>query len=105
MYPLRPHLQLRARNLAKVGFKFPVARPVCVLGSDDYSKRWLQVNYAVLLSSGALCYVIEAQNEAAVDAIKALAPNLPIAGVADGAFVAAGLRGYPALIDRTGAVK
>ena len=105
MYPLRPRLQLRARNLAKVGFKFPVARPVCVLGSDDYSKRWLQVNYTVLVRSGALCYVIEAQNEAAVNAIKALAPNLPIAGVADGAFVAAGLRGYPALIDRTGAVK
>ena len=69
MYPLRPRLQLRARNLARVGFKFPVARPVCVLGSDDYSKRWLKVNYAVLVRSGALCYVIEAQNEAAVDAV------------------------------------
>ena len=105
MYPLRTRLQLRARNVMRVGFKFPVARPVCVLGSDDYSKRWLKLNYAQLVRSGALCYVIEAPNAAAVEAIKALAPNLPIAGVADGAFVAAGLRGYPALIDRTGAVK
>jgi integrating conjugative element protein (TIGR03765 family) len=98
-------LGLRVVNRARVDFKFPVARPLCVLGSDSYSKRWLMLNAEILVRSGALCYVIEAQTPAAVDAVRRLAPKVPMAGIADAVFVAAGLRGYPALIDRTGVVK
>jgi hypothetical protein len=76
-YPLRPTLGLRVVNRARVDFKFPVERPLCVLGSDSYSKRWLMLNAEILVRSGALCYVIEAQTPAAVDAVRKLAPKVP----------------------------
>jgi len=105
MFPLRPRLQLRARNTVRIDFKFPVARPLCVLGNDAYSRQWLQFNAKELLRAGALCYLIEAPNAGVLAPLRALAPGVPITTISDGVFVQAGLRGYPAVISRTGVVQ
>ena len=105
MFPLRPKLQLRARNTVRIDFKFPVARPLCVLGNDAYSRQWLQFNAKELLRAGALCYLIEAPNTDVLTPLRALAPGVPITTISDAVFVQAGLRGYPAVISRTGVVQ
>ena len=105
MFPLRPKLQLRARNTVRIDFKFPVARPLCILGNDAYSRQWLQFNAKELLRAGALCYLIEAQNAGVLAPLRALAPGVPITTISDAVFVQAGLRGYPAVISRTGVVQ
>ncbi len=105
MFPLRPQLQLRARNTVRIDFKFPVARPLCVLGNDAYSRQWLQFNAKELLRAGALCYLIEAPNAGVLAPLRALAPGVPMTTISDAVFVQAGLRGYPAVISRTGVVQ
>jgi integrating conjugative element protein (TIGR03765 family) len=105
MFPLRPKLQLRAHNSVRIDFKFPVARPLCLLGNDAYSRQWLKYNAKELLRAGALCYLIEAPNAGVLAPLRALAPGVPITTINDAVFVQAGLRGYPAVISRTGVVQ
>ncbi len=105
MFPLRPQLQLRSRNTVRIDFKFPVARPLCVLGNDAYSRQWLQFNAKELLRAGTLCYLIEAPNAGVLAPLCALAPGVPMTTISDAVFVQAGLRGYPAVISRTGVVQ
>ncbi len=104
-FPMRTTLQLKAANPPKIQLRFGFARPICVIGTDAHSAKWLIANAAALEAGAALCFIVGAESEASATAIQALAPKLSIAAIPDGVFIAAGLRGYPAIINRSGAVR
>jgi integrating conjugative element protein (TIGR03765 family) len=104
-FPMRTTLTLKGANPPKIQLRFGFARPICVVGTDAHSAQWLAANLAVLTAGGALCYVVGAESESSVSKVQAIAPKLSITAIPDGVFIAAGLRGYPAIINRSGAVK
>ena len=106
MYPIRTiGLTQGAKNPAQLELKLPLGRPVCLLGSDAYSFAWLRTNAPILAKGGALCYVIQVESSASLVRLRAIAPGVLLAPVFGDVFVQAGLKGYPALITQSGAVK
>jgi integrating conjugative element protein (TIGR03765 family) len=104
--PIRtPGLQLRGANPRKLRTRTLLGRPICVLGSDAYSAAWLRANAAAFKRGGAMCYVIQVESPAALAALRAQVPGIPLAAISGQVFVAAGLKGYPALITQSGAVQ
>jgi integrating conjugative element protein (TIGR03765 family) len=106
MYPIATvGLSPKARNPAKLTLKLPLGRPICVLGSDPYSLAWLRSNALVLSQGGALCYIVQLDSAATLYRMRQLAPRVSLAPISGAVFVQAGLRGYPALITQSGAIK
>jgi len=106
MYPIRTiGLTQGAKNPAQLELKLPLGRPICLLGSDAYSFAWLRTNAAILAKGGALCYVIQIENSASLVRLRVIAPGVLLAPIFGDVFVQAGLKGYPALITQSGAVK
>jgi integrating conjugative element protein (TIGR03765 family) len=104
-FPMRTTLTLKGANPPKIQLRFGFARPICVVGTDAHSAQWLTANLAALTAGGALCYVVGAESESSVSKVQAIAPKLSLTAIPDGVFIAAGLRGYPAIINRSGAVR
>ena len=106
MYPIRTEgLTQGAKNPAQLELKLPLGRPVCLVGSDAYSFAWLRTNAPILAAGGALCYVIQVDSPATLTRLRAIAPGVLLAPIFGDVFVQAGLKGYPAIITQSGAVK
>ena len=106
MYPIRTAgLTAGAKNPPQLDLPMPIGRPVCLLGSDTYSFAWLRTNAPILAKGGALCYVVDVESAATLSRLRALAPGVLLAPIFGDVFVQAGLKGYPAIITQSGAVK
>ena len=106
MYPIRTAgLTQGAKNPAQLELKLPLGRPVCLVGSDAYSFAWLRTKAPILAAGGALCYVIQVDSPATLTRLRAIAPGVLLAPIFGDVFVQAGLKGYPAIITQSGAVK
>ena len=106
MYPIRTAgLTPGAKNPPQLDLKMPIGRPVCLLGSDAYSFAWLRTNAPILAKGGALCYVVNVDSAATLTRLRAMAPGVLLAPIFGDVFVQAGLKGYPAIITQSAAVK
>ena len=106
MYPIRTAgLTPGAKNPPQLDLKMPIGRPVCLLGSDAYSFAWLRTNAPILAKGGALCYVVNVDSAETLTRLRAMAPGVLLAPIFGDVFVQAGLKGYPAIITQSGAVK
>ena len=106
MYPIRTAgLTPGAKNPPQLDLKMPIGRPVCLLGSDIYSFAWLRTNAPILAAGGALCYVVNVDSAATLSRLRAVAPGVLLAPIFGDVFVQAGLKGFPAIITQSGAVK
>ena len=106
MYPIRTEgLTQGAKNPTQLELKLPLGPPVCLVGSDEYSFAWLRTNAPILAKGGALCYVIQVDSPATLARLRAIAPGVLLAPIFNDVFVQARLKGYPAIITQSGAVK
>jgi integrating conjugative element protein (TIGR03765 family) len=106
MYPIRTAgLTPGAKNPPQLDLPMPIGRPVCLLGSDAYSFAWLRTNALLLAKGGALCYVVNVDSAATLARLRAIAPGVLLAPIFGDVFVQAGLKGFPAIITQSGAVK
>lgn len=80
-----------------------LSRPLCLVGADPDSLRWLKAHRATLHAVGAICLAVEVPDQAAWAQLSAAAEDLPLV-LASGADLAEtfGLRVYPVLITRDG---
>jgi len=101
---LTPGLVLGRANPKQIKVGVILGRPICVVGADNSSLRWLRVNAKTIQSIGALCYVVNIRQEADM-AVLSGAAKVNMVATSGQVLVLAGLRGYPALILHTGAVK
>ena len=106
MYPIRTAgLTPGAKNPPQLDLPMPIGRPVCLVGSDAYSFAWLRTNAPILAKGGALCYVVNVDSAATLTRLRAMAPGVLLAPIFGDVFVQSGLKGYPAIITQSGAVK
>lgn len=76
--------------------------PLCIVGTDPVSVRWLKINYAVLREKNARCICVEAARLEDWQALKATVPDLPITPAAAPDFARIGIPYYPVLIEQSG---
>lgn len=76
-----------------------VEKPICVIGHDPLSIRWLNTHKNKLIDADAVCFVVNIETKALFDQMQSIAPNLKIAAIsADWLNKYYGLTHYPALI-------
>jgi integrating conjugative element protein (TIGR03765 family) len=102
---LTPQLGIARANPTKLNLRFPLGRPLCIVGYDAISITWLQKVGKRLAEGGAVCYVVNVLSETQFNSLKTIVPNLPMAAVPGKTFAEIGLRGYPALITQSGRVQ
>lgn len=104
-FPIKtPGLVLGRANPKQIKLGVMLGRPLCVIGADNTSLRWLGVNAKAIQSVGALCYVVNITNEPDLARLRSVA-KVHMVATSGQVFVQAGLRGYPALIMHNGLVK
>jgi len=83
----------------KIKSKLP--RAICVVGDDNYSKRWLQNKRMVLGASNALCMVVNVDSKQRFNAIEARTPSVEFQAL-NGDMIARALniKHYPFLLDK-----
>jgi len=82
-----------------------LAAPMFIVGDDTISKQWLVTNRASLLRSGAAGLVVNAATFDGFRALRALAPDVPMAPGAIEDFASqAGLSVYPLFVSIDGLV-
>ncbi len=76
--------------------------PIFIIGSDAFSRQWLQERKDELISVGAVGLLVEAENREALRSIQVLGDGLHITAV-PGQDIAQqlGIKHYPVLISRT----
>lgn len=81
----------------------PGLQPLFLVGDDDRSHRWLRQRVDTLRELGAVGLVVNVESQAALDALRRLAPGLILSPVAaDDLAGRLGIRHYPVLITATG---
>ena len=106
LFPIRtPELAPGEANPKRIELRMPLGRPLCVVGDDARSVAWLRANNQTLSRGGALCYVVSVASSTSLANLRRAAPSVALAPVSGSVFVQAGLRGYPAVITQSGAVK
>ena len=82
----------------KIRSKLP--RAICVVGDDNYSKRWLQNKRMVLNASNALCMVVNVDSKQRFNAIEARTPSVEFQALnGDTIARALNIKHYPFLLD------
>ena len=104
-FPIKtPGLVLRRANPKQLKLGVMLGRPLCVIGADNTSVRWLAVNAKAIQAVGAMCYVVNITRESDLSLLRNAA-KVHMVATSGQVFVQAGLRGYPALIMHNGLVK
>ncbi len=80
------------------------AEPLCLLGTDSFSREWLTANHLALKEQGARCICIDATTQESWESLKAIAPDLQILP-ASLDFSSIGLDRYPMLLLPSGVVE
>ena len=75
--------------------------PICVLGHDNLSQKWLAERAQKLLEMQAVCFMVNADNASELATLRAIAPKTTIAAM-DGEWLHRyfDLKHYPALITK-----
>jgi integrating conjugative element protein (TIGR03765 family) len=82
----------------KIRSKLP--RAICVIGDDNYSKRWLQNKRMVLNANNALCMVVNVDSKQRFNAIEARTPSVEFQALnGDSIARALNIKHYPFLLD------
>jgi integrating conjugative element protein (TIGR03765 family) len=77
----------------------PGATPFFLVGDDPASRAWLKDWHSALREAGATGFVVEAQDVAALERLRNLAPGLFLAPASGDEFAARfGLKTYPVLV-------
>ena len=98
VFPLTSKLVPQA-NVAQHQPNGYVGWPLCVIGSDAASERWIKNQSRALHSKGVVCLLVAAQSQATLTRLRTMAGQLPIVALnADEPLLRAGVTGYPALI-------
>lgn len=77
-FPIRSGLVPSAAMAGMHRVDLPLTRPVCVLGSDRISRRWLQRNRRRLAALGASCLLVQADSRHEVETVRRLARGVPV---------------------------
>jgi len=81
-------------------------QPIFIIGSDALSKQWLQQNREQLKADHAIGFLVQAQNQADIDAMKQLADGLLLIPASGNIFAQKlKLSHYPVLITKEGMVQ
>ena len=97
-YPIKTSLVLSQDGSIVVRGQYQ-GPPVCIVGADDVSVRWLQINKPTLIDLNANCIVIQALNDHEVLSIRKKASPVAIAAVPlNGPLSELGVTKYPVLI-------
>ena len=81
----------------------PRLRPLFLVGDDERSQTWLRRRADKLRELGAIGLVVNVESQAALEALRSLAPGLILSPVAaDDMARRLGIRHYPVLITATG---
>lgn len=73
--------------------------PLCIVGPDRRSRRWLQRHHRTLVEAGAQCIVTDVPDTAAFEGLRDAFPRLPMMPAAAGAIAdRVKVRRYPVLI-------
>lgn len=79
--------------------EIPLTSPLCVIGPDSESRRWLFANRLQLARLGAGCVLVQASSEETVDSLRRLADPVPVFSVPfDDLASAYGIRTVPVLL-------
>ena len=76
--PLSSSLTPSASTAGILRINMPLTSPLCVIGPDPISRRWLVANRDQLHRLGATCVLVKASGTAEVDAIRGLARPIPV---------------------------
>ncbi|HBN9632389.1 TPA: integrating conjugative element protein [Pseudomonas aeruginosa] len=102
MLPVRS-MRLSPGVVARRVIEAPGLPPLFLVGDDQRSHAWLQQWAPRLRELGAVGLVVNISSAESLDALRALAPELPLSPVAgDDLAERLGLRHYPVLITATG---
>ncbi len=76
-------------------------RAVCVVGSDERSRRWIKNNRSALKSINALCMVVNVKSKDHFQSIKSLAPNVDFQALnGDVFYKELKIKHYPFLLNK-----
>ena len=93
-----PTLSVGKVKNTKIRSKLP--RAICVIGDDNYSKRWLQNKRMVLNANNALCMVVNVDSKQRFNAIEARTPSVEFQALnGDTIARALNIKHYPFLLD------
>ncbi len=96
--PITSRLQVSA-NTSTQRIDTPLQQPICLVGTDQTSRQWLQNNRAQLINLNARCILVEAQNQIEVQNVIDLAKPIPVSAIAfDTIAEQHGIEHYPVLL-------
>ena len=104
--PARPGIALPLRSvlspqagLRSIRLQTGLTTPLCVVGSDELSRNWLQANRRRLAELGARCVLVEARSERDIKTMVRAAHPVPLAALPfDDIAQLHGIPGYPVLL-------
>ncbi|HSW22061.1 MAG TPA: integrating conjugative element protein [Burkholderiaceae bacterium] len=97
---MRPGHLLQPLRLRTAGW---LTAPMFMIGDDPLSRRWLAANRERLLRAGAAGLAVNVPNLDAFQALRALAPDIPMAvGSVEGLVRHSGLTTYPLFVSADG---
>lgn len=89
-------------SAADAGIRFidiPLTTPLCVIGPDPVSRRWLSRNRRHLYGMGATCILVEASSREQLDTVRKTAHPVPVQPLPfDRLAQAHGIRTVPVLL-------
>ncbi len=104
--PARPGIALPLRSvlspqagLRSIRLQTGLTTPLCVIGSDELSRSWLQANRQRLAELGARCVLVEARSERDIGTMVRAAHPVPVAALPfDDIAQLHDIPGYPVLL-------
>ena len=77
----------------------PIYIPICIIGDDATSKRYLQSSKEKLQKIGAMCYVVNVGSQKSFNDLQKIAPEIELIPANGNDFIKLlGLKHYPVLI-------
>lgn len=105
-YPVFSSLSSSAGSAGVKEIDLPVSSPVCVIGPDAVSLRWLASNRYRLKQMGASCILVQARDAREVERVRGAAGPLPVRAVPfDELAWIHGIRTVPVLLVRKGGLQ
>ncbi len=96
-------IETKEMSVGKVNvknIKYNIPKPICIIGYDDISKKWLIQNTKVLIEINALCFVVNIKNLKQLSELQGLAQGINMQAVIGSDFAKyLNIKHYPVLIN------